>query len=87
MCEDSLSGGKDEVTELSRWEDVVGPFLEISDLNVVSGTDDSTFVDSTNKLDDDLFASVVIDNLELTNVVVFLHNFQEFEKDLGSGSQ
>ena len=85
--EDALVGGEDEVTELSGGEDVAGPLLEVSEDDVVPGGDDSALVDSSEKFDDDLLASVVVDDLELTDVVVLLHDPQELDQDLGGGSQ
>ena len=70
------------MSELSGGEDVVGPFFEVSQLNVVSGRDDSTFVDTADQFNDDLLASVIIDDFELSDVVVLLHDSQEFEENL-----
>ena len=87
MGEDSLVGGEDEVTELSGGQNVAGPLLEVSEDNVVPGGDDSALVDSSEEFDNDLLASVVIDDFELTNVVVLLHDSQEFDQDLGGRSK
>ena len=85
--EDALGGWEDEMSKLPGGEDVAGPLLEFGEDDVVSGWDDSTFVDPSNKFDNDFLASVVIDNLELSDIVVFLHNPQEFNEDLGDGSE
>ena len=61
---------------------LVGPFFEVSQLNVVSGRDDSAFVDTADQFNDDLLASVIIDDFELSDVVVLLHDSQEFEENL-----
>lgn len=82
VSEDALGGGEDEMSELSGGEDVVGPLLEVGEEDIVSGRDDSTLVDAADKLDDNLLASVVIDDLELTNVVVLLHDPQELDEHL-----
>ena len=82
MSEDALVGGEDEMSELPGWQDVVGPLLKIADEDIVARRDDSTLVDAANQLDHNLLGSVVIDDLKLSNVVVFLHNLQEFEEDL-----
>jgi len=75
------------MAELSGGEDVVGPLLEIGEEDIVSGRDDSTFVDSSNEFDDNLLASVIINDLKLTDVVVLLHYTEEFDKDLGDRLQ
>ena len=87
VSEDALVGGEDEMSELSGGEDVVGPFFEVSQLDVVSGRDDSTFVDAANQFNDNFLASVIINDLKLSNVVVFLHDSQEFEQDFRDGSK
>ena len=87
MSEDTLGGGKDEMTELSGGEDVVGPLLEVGEKDVVTGWDDSAFVNASDQLDNDLLASVIIDDLELSDVVVLLHDSQEFDENLGGWLQ
>lgn len=83
MCEDALVGGKDEMSELSGGEDVVCPPFEVGEEDVVPGRDNSAFVDAANQFNNNLFAAVIIDHFELTDVVVFLHDAEEFEEDLG----
>lgn len=75
------------MSELSGGEDVAGPFFELGEEDIVSGGDDSALVDATDKLDDDLLASVVIDDFELTDVLVLLHDPQELDQHLGDWSQ
>ena len=87
MSEDSLIGRDDKMAELSRGEDVIGPFLKIRKKDVVVGRDDTAFVDAANQFNDHLLAPVVIDDLKLTNVVVLLHDAQEFKQDLGDRFQ
>jgi hypothetical protein len=83
MSEDALSGGENEMSELSGGEDVVGPLFEVGEEDVVPGRDDSALIDSSDELNDDLLASVVIDDLKLTDVVVLLHDAEEFDQNLG----
>ena len=83
MSEDALGGGEDEVSELSGGEDVVGPLLEVGEKDIIAGWDDSAFVDASDEFDDDLLASVIIDDLELSDVVVLLHDSQELDENLG----
>lgn len=79
--EDALGGGEDEVSELSGGKDVVGPLFEIGKKDVVARRDDSAFVDTANQFDYDLFASVIVDDFELSDVVVLLHYSQELDQD------
>ena len=69
MIHDTVRGGEDDVTELARREKVVDPLLEVSQGDVESGGDDSALVDTANQVDNDLATTVVIDNLELTDVL------------------
>ena len=79
-------GGQNDVTELSGWQQVLSPLLDITDLDVESWGNDTTLVQSTVQLDNDLTRSVVVNVLELTNVTVSLHNLQELDDDLGGRS-
>ena len=86
MSEDSLTGWQDEVSELSWGEDVAGPSLEVGDLDVESRGDDGALVDSADEFNDDLLWSVVIDNLELSDVTMALHDSKELNDKVGDGS-
>ena len=74
------------MSELSGWQDGVGPLFEIAQSEVVSGGDDSDFVDSAQKLNDDFLGSMVIDDLEFSDIAVLLHDFQESQKYFGRRS-
>jgi hypothetical protein len=87
MSEDTLGGGEDEMAELSGGENVVGPLFEIGKENIVSGRNDSAFIDSSDELDNNLLASVIVNDLKLTDVVVLLHDTEEFDKNLGDRLQ
>ena len=68
VVHDTSGGGQDDVTELTRGEELDNPLLDIAELDVVAGGDDTGLVDAAVKLDDDLAVAVVIDLLELANV-------------------
>jgi nitrogen regulatory protein PII len=68
VVEDTGRGGKDDVTELTRRKQLDNPLLEITELDVVAGVDDTGLVETAVELDDDLAVAVVIDLLELANV-------------------
>ena len=61
-------GGKDDVTELTGRKELDNPLLHVTELDVVAGRDDTSLVETSVKLDDDLAVTVVIDLLELANV-------------------
>jgi hypothetical protein len=86
VVHDTGRGGHDNVTELSCWQQVVGPVVNVTNLDVESWLNDTTLVQSTVQLNDNLTGSVVIDEFEFTNVTVLLHNGQELDDDLGGWS-
>ena len=81
--EDALVGGDDEVAELPGGEDTVGPLLEVGEGEVVAGGDDSTLVDAADEFHHNLLGPVVIDDLELPDVAVHLHQLEEPDDHLG----
>ena len=58
----------DNVTELTRREQVVGPLFNRSQSQIETGRNHSALVEPSNELDNNLPAAMIIDNLELTNV-------------------
>ena len=66
---------------------VGGPLVDLIEGDTVSWGDDTTFIDSSNEFDDNFLASMVINDFKLSNVVVFLHDSQEFDEDFGDGSE
>ena len=86
VVHDTSRCGQDNQTELSSRQQVVGPSLDISDFDVESWGNDTTLVQSTGKLNDNLSGSVVVDVFELTDVTVLLHHTQKFDDDLGGWS-
>jgi hypothetical protein len=68
VVHDTSRGGEDDVTELTRGQQLDNPLLHVAELDVVAGRDDTSLVDAAVKLDDDLAVAVVVDLLELANV-------------------
>ena len=62
------------MSELSGWEDTIGPFFKVIKGQIITRTDNSTFIDSTYEFNDNFFGSVIINDFELSNVTVFLHD-------------
>ena len=86
VVHDAVGGGEDEVTELTRGEDVRDPLVELGELDIEAGGHDTALVETADEGDDDLAAAVVINNLVLANVAVGLHDIEELEDNLGAGT-
>ena len=56
------------MAELPGREEVGDPLVDLPDGDVEAGGDDTALVDAAGQVDDDLVATVVVDDLELTNV-------------------
>ena len=87
VIHDSLVGGQDDVSKLSGGHDLGKELLEVLDFEIESGGNDTDLVDSSVEVDHDLSVSSVIDNFEIGNVSVLLHNSEELDNSLGDGSQ
>lgn len=84
VIHDTVRGGEDEVTELTRGEEVGSPLLDSINGNVETGGDDTTLVDTTGEVDNNLTRALVINDLELADVTVLLHDLEELDGNLGS---
>ena len=49
VVHDTGGGGQDDVTELTRGEQLGGPLLEVTELDGVAGVDDTTLVETGGK--------------------------------------
>lgn len=68
VVHDTSGGGEDDVAELTSGQQLDNPLLEVTELDVVAGRDDTGLVEAAVELDNDLAGAVVIDLLELANV-------------------
>ena len=59
---------KNNMSELSGWQQVVLPFFHVGDGDVVSWRDNTALVDSAVQVDDDFAGSVVIDFFEFSDL-------------------
>jgi hypothetical protein len=84
VVHDTVRGSEDQMTELTRWEQVGRQLFDLIQSNIKSWRNNAAFVQATQQVDDDLATSVVIDDLELSNVSVLLHNLQKLDDDLGT---
>ena len=87
VVHDTLVGGEDDVSELSGWKNLIDELLEILKFEVESWGDDTTLVESSVKINDDLTVSLIIDDLEFTDVSVGLHDSEELDNNLGDWSK
>jgi len=82
VIHDSKGRGQHNMTEATRWQNVLNPLLNILDTNIESGRNNTALVDAAVQLNDNLAGAVVIDNLKLTNVTILLHHLQELDHHL-----
>lgn len=68
VVHDTSGGGEDDVSELTGGQQVVDPVLNVTDLDVEAGRDDTDLVEAAVELDNDLAAAVVVDVLKVVNV-------------------
>lgn len=87
VIHDTFVGGEDDVSELSGWENLIDELLEVLDFKVESWGDDTTFVESSVEVNNNLSGSLVINDLEFTDISVTLHSSKELDNDLGDWSE
>ena len=68
VVHDTGRGGQDDFAERSGREQQVDPVLDGINTDVESRGDDTSLVETTVQLNDDLASSVVVDDLELSDV-------------------
>ena len=82
VVHDTIRCGEDELTELTRWEQVRSKLLNLVNGDVKSWRNDTALVQTSKKVDNNLAGSVIIDDLKLSNVAVLLHDLEELDDDL-----
>ena len=68
MIHNPSTGGKDNIAELTRWQQLNDPLLEVTKRNIIAGRDDTSLVETAVELYDDLAVAVIIDLFEFANV-------------------
>ncbi len=86
MIHDSYTSSQDDVSELTRGQQVLDPLLHLRSLNIKPRADNSAFIDTSIQLHHDLSGTVIIDDFKLTNVSVLLHDLEELHYHLGAVS-
>lgn len=87
VVHNTLVGREDKDTELSGGEHGIGEVLEVLELEVETGGDNSALVQTTVKVDNDLAIAGIVDDLELGDVTVSLHHLEELDEHLGDGAE
>ena len=74
VVHNALVGGQDDETELTGGEDAVGEVFEVLELEVEAGRDDSALVEAAVEVNDNLAVAGIVDDVEVVNVTILLHN-------------
>jgi hypothetical protein len=87
VVHDAEGGRQDNEAELAGGQDGADPLLEPLSGDVEARADGTALIEAAVEVDDDLAGAVVIDDLELANVTVLLHDLQELHDNLGAGAE
>lgn len=68
MIHNASACSQDNVPELSTWQELHHPLLQIPKLNVVAWRNDTCLVEATIELDDDLAVSMIINFLKFADI-------------------
>jgi hypothetical protein len=68
VIHDTERCSQNKVSKLFRWENIGAELIETRQNDIVSGTDNTALVDSSNEFYNNLSRSVVIYNFEFSNV-------------------
>lgn len=63
---------------------MVDPFFDFVNLDIETWRNDTSLVETSVELDNDLSTAVVIDDSEITDISILLHALKEFDCDLRS---
>ncbi len=74
MITDSVVGGEHDVAELSRGKQLGDDLLVVNELEVEARRDDPTLVEASEQFNDNFASPTVIDDFELPDVAVLLHD-------------
>ena len=85
VVHDALVRGQDNDAELTRREHRGREVLEVLELQVEAGRDDTALVEAAVQVDNDLAIAGVINDLKLVDIAMLLHNLEELDKYLGCG--
>ena len=75
---------ENDVTELPGREELRLPLLELVQLDVEPRADSDALVEPAKKVDDDLSAPVVINDLKFANIATMHHHLEELDDDFAA---
>ena len=81
MIHDTSTSRKNDISDISSRQKLIRPCLQIWETDVESGGNDTTFVEATVQLNDNLSRSMVVDFFKFSDVSMFLHYLEEFDND------
>jgi len=87
VVHNTLVGGEHDETELTGGEDGGGEVLEVLELEIETGGDHTALVESSVELNNDLASAGIVDDLELVDVSMSLHDSEELDENLGDRSE
>ncbi len=87
VVHDAEGRREDEVAELTAGQDRADPLLEGVAVHVEARADGTALVQAAVQVHDDLAGAAVIDDLELADVTVLLHDAQELDDHLRDGAK
>ena len=86
VVHDTIGGSEDELSKLTRREQIGSELLDLINGDIKSWRNDTALVQTSKKIEDNLAGSMVVDNLKLSNVSVLLHDLEELDNYLRTGT-
>jgi hypothetical protein len=80
---DTVRGGHNDFTELTGWKKVHNPLFDVTNTAIKAWGDNTTLVQTADKVDNDFSTTVIIYEFEVSDVSVLLHGLQKFDDNLG----
>ena len=84
MIHNTESCGHYDVSELTRWKHIHNPLLNVLKRDIEARRDDSTLVNTSNELYNNLTVAVIVEHSEIPNVAILLHCLEELDDHLGA---
>merc|ERR1719469_788126 len=84
VVHDAVRCGENQMTKLTRRQDISRKLLNVAEAHVESRGDGSNLVDAPNQINHDFTRSMIVNDLHVPNVLVLLHHLQELDNHLGA---
>ena len=81
MVHDSIRSRQNQLSELAGRKQIRSQLLNLIKSDVESRRDDTALVEATQQIDHNFTASMVINNLEGSDVTVLLHDLEKLDDD------